>query len=154
MYRFLLGTLLAASLHACQQRPGTDVEAVRRIIDKHNADLERWYAAGQVDSVAARFAEDVWQLPPNSPLLVGRDSLRGFWKTAVTWGQWEFDFAAQDVVASEFLAVERGHQSAFYRSLVSRIPRSGGGRPKPGGAMRAPAVERRRVTAGSRRGTI
>jgi hypothetical protein len=60
MYRFLLGTLLAASLHACQQRPGTDVEAVRRIIDKHNADLERWYAAGQVDSVAARFAEDVW----------------------------------------------------------------------------------------------
>jgi ketosteroid isomerase-like protein len=108
MHRVLLGFLLAATLPACQRPPAADPKAVRRIIEAHNADAERWYAAGQVDSLAALFAEDGWQLPPNSPPLVGRDSLRRFWMSAVQWGRWDFDFATQDVIASGPLAVERG----------------------------------------------
>ncbi len=72
MHRALLGFVLAATLPGCQRPPVTDSEAVRRTIEAHNADAERWYAAGQVDSLAALFAENAWQLPPNSPPLVGR----------------------------------------------------------------------------------
>ena len=117
MCRFLLALLLAIGLSGCQERPSTDTDSVRRIIDEHNANLERWYAAGEIDSVAARFAEDVWQLPPNSRPLVSRDSLRQFWKTAVSWGKWEFDFAAQEVVAVESLAVERGRYALKFTAL-------------------------------------
>ena len=117
MCRFLLALLLAIGLSGCQERPSTDTDAVRRIIDEHNANLERWYASGQIDTVAARFAEDVWQLPPNSPPLVSRDSLRQFWKTAVSWGKWKFDFAAQEVVAVESLAVERGRYALKFTAL-------------------------------------
>jgi ketosteroid isomerase-like protein len=108
MLRVLLAFLLAAALPACQQTVDTGPEAVRQIIEAHNVNAKRWYAAGQVDSLVALFAEDVWQLPPNSTPLVGRDSLRSFWATAMTWGRWEFDFSTQDVVASDSLAVERG----------------------------------------------
>jgi ketosteroid isomerase-like protein len=108
MHRVLLGIVLAAALPGCQRPPGTDPEAVRQIIDAHNANAERWYATGHIDSLATLFAEDVWQLPPNRPPLVGRDSLRRFWTSAVQWGRWDFDLATQDVVASGPLAVERG----------------------------------------------
>lgn len=106
MDRLLLGFLLAATLQGCQRPSGP--AAVRQIIDEHNANAERWYAAGHIDSLAALFAEDVWQLPPNSPPVIGRDSLRSFWTNAVKWGRWEFALAAQDVVTSGSLAVERG----------------------------------------------
>ncbi len=108
MHRLLLAFGLIATLEGCQRPPRPDPAGVRRIIDERNANAERWYAAGQVDSLATLFAEDVWQLPPNSPPLVGRDSLRSFWANAIRWGRWEFDFAAQDVVTSGPLAVERG----------------------------------------------
>jgi ketosteroid isomerase-like protein len=108
MHRVLLGCVLAATLPGCQRPSATEPGAVRRIIEAHNADAERWYAAGRVDSLAALFAKDAWQLPPNSLPLVGSDSLRRFWVSAVQWGRWDFDFATQDVVASGPLAVERG----------------------------------------------
>lgn len=108
MNRVLLALLLTVGLPGCRERSSTDTQAVRQIIDEHNAELERWYAAGQIDSVANRFTEDVWQLPPNRPPLIGRDSLRQFWTKAVGWGKWEFDFAVQDVIARDSLAVERG----------------------------------------------
>jgi ketosteroid isomerase-like protein len=119
MCRFLLGILLAGSLQGCGQRPAPDAEAVRKIIDGHNVSLERWYASGEIDSVAARFAQDVWQFPPNNQPLVGRDSLRSFWRAAVKWGRWEFDFAAQDVVARESVAIERGRYALKFTAATS-----------------------------------
>lgn len=108
MRRLPLGLLLPAVLLACQRAAAPDPEAVRQTIDAHNADVERWYVAGNVDSLVTVFAEDVWQLPPNMAPLVGRDSLRAFWTNALNWGRWEFDLQAQDVVTSGPLAVERG----------------------------------------------
>jgi ketosteroid isomerase-like protein len=81
---------------------------VRRIIDKHNTDLMRWYAAGDIDSVASVFAVDAWQMPPNAAPLIGREAIRKFWKDATVWGQWEFTLKAEAVDVSESLAVERG----------------------------------------------
>lgn len=81
---------------------------MHQLIDSLNTKIESWYAAGQIDSLASVFAEDAWQLPPNSPPLVGRDSIRAFWSNAVQWGQWEFDLNIEDVVTADSLAIERG----------------------------------------------
>jgi len=53
------------------------------------------------------FAEDSWQMPPNAPPLVGRDSYREFWSQAVQWGRWQFELQAQDVVVADSIAVKR-----------------------------------------------
>jgi ketosteroid isomerase-like protein len=114
MYRVLLGIILIAALPGCQRGSGTDPKAVRQIIEDHNVEAKRWYAAGQVDSLAALFAEDVWQLPPNSRPIVGRDSLRRYWTTALKAGRWDFDLATQEVVTSGTLAVERGRYALTF----------------------------------------
>jgi ketosteroid isomerase-like protein len=54
------------------------------------------------------FAEDAWQMPPNSPPLVGRESIRQFWSQAMKWGRWEFSLQTQEVTVSGPVAVERG----------------------------------------------
>src|SRR6266849_2710646 len=108
MRRSRLGLLLATVLLGCQPSPAPNPQAVRQTIDAHNASVERWYLAGQIDSLANVFAEDVWQLPPNMAPVVGRDSLRAFWTNALTWGRWEFHLHTQDVVTSGQIAVERG----------------------------------------------
>jgi ketosteroid isomerase-like protein len=81
---------------------------VRGIIERHNSDAELWYASGKIDSVASVFAEDAWQMPPNSPPLVGREAIRKFWRQAVEWGKWNFSLQTQDVSVSGPMAVERG----------------------------------------------
>jgi ketosteroid isomerase-like protein len=106
MRHLLLPFLLVAGGSGCRQ--DVNVSAVRHIIEANNANVERWYAAGAVDSLVTLLAEDVWQFPPNSPALVGRDSVRRFWTAALTWGRWHFDFSTQDLVVSDSLAVERG----------------------------------------------
>jgi ketosteroid isomerase-like protein len=100
--------LLSASFSACDGPPASNAQAVRQTIEAHNANAERWYLAGHVDSLVTLFAEDVWQLPPNMPPLVGQDSLRTFWTNAFSWGRWEFDLQTRDVVTSGTIAVERG----------------------------------------------
>ena len=88
--------------------PNADPASVRAVIEHHNADAARWYAAGQVDSLSTLFAEDVWQLPPNAVPLVGRQAVRDFWMQAVQWGRWSLSLRTQDVVVNGSLAVERG----------------------------------------------
>jgi len=102
------GLLLPGVILACQRTPAPNSVPVRQAIEAHNANAERWYLNRQVDSLAAIFAEDVWQLPPNMAPIVGHDSLRAFWTNALTWGRWEFDLQTQDVVTAGSLAVERG----------------------------------------------
>jgi ketosteroid isomerase-like protein len=83
-------------------------DEIRAIIERHNANLCRWYAAGNVDAVVDVFAEDCWQMPPHSEPLVGRAALREFWKQAVRWADWHFTLETQDVIVSGSTAVERG----------------------------------------------
>jgi len=85
-----------------------EADAVRKIIDRHNVDLSKWYAAGDIDAVVQVFAEDCWQMPPHSEPLVGRTAVREFWKQAVQWGKWQFTLETQDVFVSGPIAVERG----------------------------------------------
>jgi ketosteroid isomerase-like protein len=108
MLRPLAGILAVAALVACTSTSRTDVATVRHVIDSLNTRAERWYATGQVDSLVQNFAEDAWQMPPNSQPLVGRDSVRRFWTGVVRLGSVNFDFEIADVVAADSIAVERG----------------------------------------------
>jgi uncharacterized protein (TIGR02246 family) len=85
-----------------------NTDPVREAIERHNANAARWYALGDIDSVASVFAEDAWQMPPHSPPLIGREAIRAFWRDAVKWGSWGFTLDTQDVAVSGPLAVERG----------------------------------------------
>lgn len=108
MLRPLAGILAVAALVACKSTSQTDVAAVRHVIDSLNTKAEEWYATGQVDSLVQNFAQDAWQMPPNSQPLVGRDSVRKFWAGVVRLGGVKFDFEIADVVAADSIAVERG----------------------------------------------
>jgi len=104
----LLGAIGLALAAACQRGPVSDPAAVRQTIEETNARIVRWYATGQADSVGTFFAEDAWQLPPNMPPLVGRDSIVAFWHRATAVGQWNFQLTVEDVVVQGPLAAERG----------------------------------------------
>jgi ketosteroid isomerase-like protein len=103
--------LMIAVLCGCAVSGTQSAESVREVIDRNNASAVRWYAAGDVDSLASMFAVDAWQMPPNNPPLVGREAIRGFWREAVKWGKWEFILQSQDVSVSGQMAVERGKYS-------------------------------------------
>jgi ketosteroid isomerase-like protein len=103
------GLLTLATVFACREANETDTKDVRHVIDSLNTKLVAWYAAGQADSAAQIFAQDVWALPPNSEPLVGRDSLRSFQKNVFGTGNWQFTMHTDDVVAADSLAMERGH---------------------------------------------
>lgn len=103
--------LVIIVLSGCAVSGTQSTENVRELIDRNNASAVRWYATGDVDSLVSIFAVDAWQMPPNSPPLVGREAIRGFWREAVKWGKWEFTLQAQDISVSGQMAVERGKYS-------------------------------------------
>lgn len=100
---FLIAAVLGLSPSAAQCQG-----AIRAEIEALNSKLEGWYAAGQIDSVTAVFADDVWQLPPNAPPVVGRDSAHAYWTGLTRQGRVEFDLVTQDIAAADSIAVERG----------------------------------------------
>jgi uncharacterized protein (TIGR02246 family) len=100
--------LALAAVAGCVMAPKQGADDVKRLIEQNNANAVRWYASGDIDSLALMFAEDAWQMPPNSAPLIGRESIRQFWRGAVKWGKWEFTLQALDVSVSGPVAVERG----------------------------------------------
>jgi ketosteroid isomerase-like protein len=93
---------------AAKARIQRESAELRRVIEPYNADLGRYYASGDVDSIMSIFAEDARQMPPNGPALEGRGKMRAFWKQAFSWGHWNFALTTVSVVANGPLAVELG----------------------------------------------
>ncbi|PAP77230.1 YybH family protein [Rubrivirga marina] len=117
---WFLAAALGLGLASCDTAspgpaPATPAD-VRTVIHQTNDRLERWYAAGQIDSAAAVFAADTWQMPPNAAPLVGREAYHAFWSQAVQWGTWQFDLDAQDVVVADSIAVERGAYTMHFEA--------------------------------------
>ena len=110
---FLPLLILAAG---CQGASSSDPTAVRHAIEASNAKIVRWYANGHADSVGSLFAQDAWQLPPNSQPLVGRDSIIAFWRNATRTGRWHFELTTQDVVLNGTLAAERGSYTVAFEA--------------------------------------
>ena len=113
--------LLGIVLSACALVPQGG-ESVRAVIERQNANAVRWYASGDIDSLASLFAVDAWQMPPNSPALVGREAIRRFWGDAIKWGKWQFAIQTEDVSVSGSIAVERGKYSLKFTAGPAAPP--------------------------------
>lgn len=100
----------------------TNPNRVREIIERHNAEAIRFYAAGDADALAALFAEDAWQMPPHLPAVVGRAAIREFWRAALQWGDWNFTLSTQTVEVSDPVAVERGKYVLRFEAGVDAPP--------------------------------
>jgi ketosteroid isomerase-like protein len=72
---------------------------VRHVIDSLNTRFMAWYDAAQADSIAAVFAPDAWQMPPNTTPLVGRESIHAFWSNSLKTGKWQFNLKTDEVAA-------------------------------------------------------
>jgi ketosteroid isomerase-like protein len=109
MLRRKLALLGVAAMSACRPTNRPDPAEARHAIDSLNARLVAFYSAGQADSAAQIFAQDVWAMPPNSMPIVGRDSLRSYQEKVFAAGKWQFDLKTDDVAMADSLATERGH---------------------------------------------
>jgi ketosteroid isomerase-like protein len=114
--------VLCLSLSACASGPPRDTGRVRDAVVRNNANAVRWYAVGDAESLAGMCAEDVWQMPPNHPALVGREAVREYWRQAFQWGKWDFTLDTQDVDVSGPLAVERGRYVLRFTAGPSAPP--------------------------------
>ncbi len=99
--------VLAAALAACHS-PAGDAAAVRAQIEARNAQLQKAYAAGDLDTVTAAFTAEAWQLPPNHAPLIGREQIRAFWEPLVRSGKVEFLLHTEALDTQGPLAIERG----------------------------------------------
>lgn len=128
---FIVVSILAGC--ACTQKLETPEETkariqqesaeVRKVIEAHNADLCRWYASGDIDSVVTVFAEDARLMPSNVPAIEGREAVREFWKQAVTLGQWNFSLETVSVIANGPIAVELGRYTVQINARQELPPR-------------------------------
>jgi ketosteroid isomerase-like protein len=124
MYRLTRHGLLFLILIPGCQPPDIENQSrqVRAIIETHNADLARWYSAGQMDSVALLFAVDARQMGPNTEPLEGRDAILEFWEQVSGLGTWTFDLDTREVTAYGPLAVERGTYTLRFQPGDEALP--------------------------------
>lgn len=109
--------VFATAAIACRAESHTDPASARRAIDSLQTRMEAWTAAGQADSIAGVFAENGWQMTPNGPPLVGRDSIRAFWARSFRNGQWRMELETVELVGVDSLAVDRGTFTVSFTAL-------------------------------------
>ena len=116
MKEIIFPILAVALIHSsCQptavseaQIVSTNVEEVNKIIDQKNDQLEILYKTRQIDTAATYFADDVIQMPPNSPAIKGIEMYKERWMEATGMAEWDFQFEAQEVRRTGDMAVELG----------------------------------------------
>jgi ketosteroid isomerase-like protein len=107
----------------CQPQAVDDESAaVRQIIEAYNANLVRWYEAGQMDSVASVFAAGARQMGSNTEPLVGREAIRDFWSQVAGLGTWTFEIRTEEVTAYGPVAVERGTYTLDFEPGAAALP--------------------------------
>lgn len=117
------GVLFLALIAGCGPQALEDRSTVvRTIIERNNADLVRWYEAGQMDSVASLFAVDARQMGPNTEPLEGRAAIREFWEQVASLGTWTLDLDTHEVTAYGPLAVERGTYTLRFEPGAGALP--------------------------------
>jgi uncharacterized protein (TIGR02246 family) len=104
---------LCAGLTACaggakDSEFGTaDAQAIRQI----SADLETAFNAKDVDKILALYTDNSVFMPPNRPVLRGRDPLKSFYNGLLTGGSHDLKMTADDVAGHGPIAYESGTYS-------------------------------------------
>jgi len=101
----------------------TESLKAQEAISANSRKAESWYKNKQADSLVSIMADNVIQFPPNSNPLVGKDSVRNYWKQLFQFGSLDFSILTQEVKANGPLAIERGKYTIkFTPETNSPIP--------------------------------
>jgi ketosteroid isomerase-like protein len=133
MIKISFYSIILLSILSCNAKSETDTEteerinkesvAAKEIISKYNSQIEKLYKAKQIDSIVNYMAENVIQFPPNSKPLIGKDSIRNYWKQLFQFGDIDFSIQTQDVKANGPLAIELGEYNLKFTPVAnSPIP--------------------------------
>ena len=114
-------TLVLAS--GCS-RQGAE-QGAREEITAQGARLSRSYSGGWADSIAAVFATDGRQIPPNGPSVTGREKIRAYWAEALSWGRWVYRYRAESLDVSGLHAIERGRYEHEFEPNLLAVPGMG-----------------------------
>jgi uncharacterized protein (TIGR02246 family) len=95
-------------------------QSVRKGIEANNRRFIEVFNKGDGAAVAAMYATDARLLPPNSPMIEGRQNIQTFWQGFISMGVKIVKLDVDQVEASGNLAIEVGHYSLT-------IPAAGGG---------------------------
>jgi ketosteroid isomerase-like protein len=109
----LLGTVLlglSVCAAACgggakeQEFSATDAQAIRQV----SGNLATAFNAKDLDKILALYTDNSVFMPPNKPLLRGRDSLKGFYNGLIAGGSHDLKITVDDVVGHGPLGYESG----------------------------------------------
>lgn len=113
-----LGAAALAGLAACQkptERPDQaqarldqEAAALRTQVQALASGWERWTVAGQADSIAAVFADQGYELPPNAPPAHGRDAIKAYQAQLASMGTTTLHLSVDDVMANGPIGIVRG----------------------------------------------
>lgn len=104
----MLSLMTAATLAMSPCATPEETAAVTEKIEAANAEAVAALEAGDHAAYAGHFAEDAWQMPPNMPVLKGREAIAGFWEEANAMAEQQFELTTLDVSVCGPHAVERG----------------------------------------------
>ena len=95
-------------------RTTVESNAARTELEAIQANFERWYSEGAVDSAATILTEDHISLPPNQPASAGRAHWLSANKPLAATGKFGVQHVTESVVANGPLAVERGRYTVAF----------------------------------------
>ncbi|HVL69964.1 MAG TPA: DUF4440 domain-containing protein [Vicinamibacterales bacterium] len=107
---------LAAAVSACatgakqQEFTRADAEAIRKV----SAELTTAFNEKQVDTVVGFYAENSVFMPPNAPLLRGREPLKSFYADLLAKGATNLQITPDEVVGYGPIAYESGSYSMTF----------------------------------------
>lgn len=93
-----------------------DQDAIR----KNTADMAAAFNAKEVDKVVEFYAESSIFMPPNAPLLRGRDPLKSFYSSLLDRGATDLRLEPDEVSGHGPIAYESGTYSVSYANGASR----------------------------------
>ncbi|MBA2305017.1 MAG: DUF4440 domain-containing protein [Acidobacteria bacterium] len=93
-----------------------DQDAIR----KNSADLIAAFNGKQLDAMVGLFADNSVFMPPNSPLLRGREPLKPFFSNMIEQGATGLNMESEEVSGHGPIAYESGTYTVTYRDGASR----------------------------------
>lgn len=100
---------------------------VRQAIEKANAKFVEAFSRGDAAAIAALYIEDAKLLPPNNPMVSGRQSIEEFWKGFIEMSVWrEVILETVEVDYNGDLASEVGTYTLAFQPEGSQVIRDTG----------------------------
>jgi ketosteroid isomerase-like protein len=100
-----------------REAPAADPAAARSAVDSLNQAFQGAVAGRDSNLLATFYADDARLLPPNAPMLQGRDAIRGFWAQFISDTSFSVSIQSMDV-----LVANSGDMAVDVGSYSSRMP--------------------------------